>query len=149
MADGWRRIRPEDSLTLLPISDGGDGFGSVLAGRLGAGRHTVETVDAAHRPLRADWWHEPGSGRGLIESAAIIGLALLPAGRFHPFELDTTGLGAALEAARRAGAREILMGIGGSATNDAGFGLARALGWRFLDPAGQSIERWTGLDRLH
>ncbi|MBM3849721.1 MAG: glycerate kinase [Verrucomicrobia bacterium] len=149
IAEGWRRIRPEDSLTLLPISDGGDGFGSVLAGRLGAGRHTVETVDAAHRPIQAHWWYDPDSGRALIESAAIIGLALLPAGRFHPFELDTTGLGAALEAARQAGAREILMGIGGSATNDAGFGLARALGWRFLDPAGQSIERWTGLDRLH
>jgi glycerate kinase len=149
IAAGWRRIRPDDSLTLMPMSDGGDGFGSVLAGRLGAERRPLETLDAAQRPIRAHWWYDPDSGRALIESAAIIGLALLPAGRFHPFELDTTGLGAALEAARRAGAREILLGIGGSATNDAGFGLARALGWRFLDPAGQPIDRWTGLDRLH
>ena len=149
IAEGWRRRRPDDALTLLPISDGGDGFGSVLAERLGAERRTVETVDAAHRPIRAQWWHEPSAGRALIESAAIIGLAQLPPGRFHPFELDTTGLGAALKAAQAAGAREVLMGIGGSATNDAGFGLARAMGWRFFDEAGRSIERWTGLDRLH
>ena len=53
IAEGWRRLRPDDTLTLLPISDGGDGFGSVLAERLGAERKTVETVDAAHRPIQA------------------------------------------------------------------------------------------------
>ena len=149
IAEGWRRVRPDDTLTLLPISDGGDGFGSVLAERLGAERRTVETVDAAHRPIQAHWWYDPHSGRALIESAAIIGLAQLPPGRFHPFELDTTGLGAALKAAQHAGACEVLMGIGGSATNDAGFGMARALGWKFFDEAGQPIERWIHLDRLH
>jgi glycerate kinase len=148
IAEGWKRRRPDDVITLLPISDGGDGFGSVLAERLGAERRTVETVDAAHRTLQAHWWYEPHSRCALIESAAIIGLAQLPPGRFHPFELDTTGLGAALLAAQQAGAREVLMGIGGSATNDAGFGLARSLGWKFFDEAGQPIERWTGLDRL-
>ncbi len=148
IAEGWRRRRPDDALTLLPISDGGDGFGSVLAERLGAERRTVETVDAAHRPIQAHWWYAPHSGRALIEAAAINGLAQLPPGRFHPFELDTTGLGAALKAAEYAGANEVLMGIGGSATNDAGFGLARAMGWRFFDGTDQPIERWVGLDQL-
>jgi len=149
IAEGWRRLRPDDTLTLLPISDGGDGFGSVLAERLGAERRTVETIDAAHRPIQAHWWYDPHSGRALIEAAAINGLAQLPPGRFHPFELDTAGIGAALKAAQEAGAREVLMGIGGSATNDAGFGLARAMGWRFFDAADRLIERWTGLDQLH
>ena len=149
IAEGWKRRRPEDALTLLPISDGGDGFGSVLAERLGAERRSVDTVDAAHRPIRAHWWYQPHSRLALIESAAIVGLAQLPPGRFHPFDLDTTGLGAALTAALEAGAREVLMGIGGSATNDAGFGLARAMGWRFFDDAGRPIEAWTGLERLH
>ena len=100
IAEGWRRVRPDDTLTLLPISDGGDGFGSVLAERLGAERRTVETVDAAHRPIQAHWWYDSYSRRALIESAAIVGLAQLPPGRFHPFELDTAGLGAALKAAQ-------------------------------------------------
>ncbi len=149
IAEGWRRVRPDDTLTLLPISDGGDGFGSVLAERLSAECQVVETVDAAHRHIQAHWWYEPQSRRALIESAAIVGLAQLPPGRFHPFELDTAGLGAALKAALHAGACEVLMGIGGSATNDAGFGMARALGWEFFDAAGQPIERWIHLDRLH
>ncbi len=149
IAEGWQGVRPGDSLSLLPISDGGDGFGAVLADRLGAEARVVDTVDAAQRPLKARWWYEARSGRALIESAAIIGLALLPPGRFHPFDLDTTGLGAVLRAALEAGAREVLMGIGGSATNDAGFGLARALGWRFWDADGRPIERWIHLDRLH
>ena len=149
IAEGWRRRRPDDTLTLLPISDGGDGFGSVLAERLSAEGRSVKTVDAAHRPIQAHWWYDPHSGRALIEAAAINGLAQLTPGHFHPFDLDTTGLGAALKAAQEAGAREVLMGIGGSATNDAGFGLARALGWQFFDEAGQPIERWIHLDQLH
>ena len=73
---------------------------------------------------------------------------MLPSGRFHPFDLDTYGLGAVVLAAAREGAKRCLLGIGGSATNDGGFGLARALGWAFLDRAGRPIERWTNLDRL-
>lgn len=84
----------------------------------------------------------------LIDSAAVIGLAMLPPGQFHPFQLDTFGLGVVLEAARASGANKCLVGIGGSATNDAGFGLARSLGWQFLNQAGQAIRDWTGLTSL-
>jgi glycerate kinase len=73
---------------------------------------------------------------------------MLPPKRCHPFQLDTLGLGAVVRAAAKKGARRCLMGIGGSATNDGGFGLARALGWEFLDRQGELIERWTGLDLL-
>ncbi|MBI3874932.1 MAG: glycerate kinase [Verrucomicrobia bacterium] len=71
-----------------------------------------------------------------------------PPGKFHPFDLDTFGLGAVLHAAAKKGARRCLVGIGGSATNDAGFGVARAAGWQFLDKHGASIESWTELHRL-
>jgi glycerate 2-kinase len=73
---------------------------------------------------------------------------MLPKGRFHPFELDTFGLGRVLVAAARSGATRCLLGIGGSATNDAGFGLARSLGWRFLNSEGRAIHAWTDLDSL-
>ena len=73
---------------------------------------------------------------------------MLPSGRFHPFELDTFGLGKVLQAVVKKGARRCFLGIGGSATNDGGFGVAKALGWQFLDAARGSIERWTELWRL-
>jgi glycerate kinase len=149
IATGWMQARPADDLEMVPMSDGGDGFGAIMADLLGAGERTIDTVDAAHRPLKATWWYEPDSRRAIIESAGIVGLALLPPGRFHPFELDTTGLAAPFRAAWEAGATEILLGIGGSATNDAGFGLARALGWEFCESTERPIEKWIQLDRLH
>ena len=148
IAKGWHKARRHDSLDLLPMTDGGDGFGEVISGLLRARVQRLETVNAAHRPCSARWWWEPRTKTAIIESAAIVGLAMLPPGRFHPFELDTFGLGAVLRAAEAKGARRCLMGIGGSATNDGGFGLARSLGWKFLDRDGSLIEHWTGLEQL-
>jgi glycerate kinase len=148
IARGWRKARPGDSLRLLPMSDGGDGFGEVMGGLLQAEIQHVKTIDAAHRPCVVKWWWQPKVKTAVVESAAVIGLAMLPAKRFHPFELDTFGLAAVIRAAARKGAKRCLMGIGGSATNDAGFGLARGLGWEFVNEHGNSIERWTGLDGL-
>lgn len=145
IARGWRRGRPGDELELLPMSDGGDGFGEVLSALLGAGAQAVRTCDAAHRPGRARWWWHAKSKTALIETAQVIGLAMLPAGRFHPFQLDTFGLGKVLRAALGKRPRRILVGLGGSGTNDGGFGLARALGWEFLNGAGQALEQWINL----
>ncbi len=151
IARGWHRARPADEMDLLPMSDGGDGFGEALRRLLGARSHPVKTVDAAHRPCTAAWWWEVDSRTAVIESARIIGLAQLPPGRFHPFELDTFGLGAAVRAALAKGSRQLIVGVGGSATNDGGFGLARSLGWEFLSGTGRPIERWIelpGLERI-
>ena len=148
IARGWCKARPHDFLDLLPMSDGGDGFGDVTRALLKARSRRVRTVDSAHRPCVAQWWWEPRTRTAIIESARVVGLAMLPAKRFHPFELDTRGLGAVVRAAARKGARRCLVGLGGSATCDGGFGLARALGWQFLDRNGLAIERWTDLTRL-
>lgn len=148
LARGWQRVRPADKVILCPVSDGGDGFGEVLAYLLGAHRQITRAVDAAHRPCRVTWWFEPRTRTAIVESARVIGLAMLPAGRFHPFELDTTGLGLVLRAAARRGAVRCILGLGGSATNDGGFGMACALGWKFYDAAGRRLESWTALDRL-
>jgi glycerate kinase len=148
IAKGWRRGRPADSVTLLPMSDGGDGFGVIVSEVLGGKARTIRTVDAAGRPLKAKWWWAPESKTAVIESALIAGLAMLPSGKYHPFDLDTTGLGRVLQAAAKLGARRCLIGIGGSATNDGGFGVARSLGWRFLDREEKEIAKWTGLGAL-
>jgi len=144
IARGWRRARPADTLDLLPMSDGGDGFGAVMSELLGAKMQTVTTMDAAHRPIRARWWL--AGKTAIIESAQVVGLAKHRG--IHPFESDTFGLGAVLRAAARKGATRCLIGIGGSATNDGGFGVTRALGWKFLDANGGLIESWTKLYRL-
>ncbi len=73
---------------------------------------------------------------------------MLPPKRFHPFELDTFGLGAVFKSAARKGATHCIVGIGGSATNDGGFGLGRAIGWTFFDGAGTKLQSWQHLKRL-
>ncbi len=148
IAQGWRSVRPADTLELLPMSDGGDGFGEILSQLLQAEVQTIKTVDAAHRPCTASWWWHAPSRTAIIESAQVVGIARLPAGKYHPFELDTTGLGAVLQAALAQGARHCLVGIGGSATNDAGFGVAGALGWQFFNVRDEKIVRWTELHAL-
>lgn len=148
IAAGWRSQRPDDHLELLPMTDGGDGFGEVVGSLLGATPVTTDTVDASHRPISAQWWWHPASATAIVESAAVIGMARLAAGEFDPFDLDTYGLGPVLRAAGDVGARRCLVGLGGSATNDGGFGVATALGWRFADEGEAGIERWTDLDRL-
>ena len=148
LARGWRQRRPKDNLQLLPMTDGGDGFGETFGELLRAKARNVRALDAAGRNIPARWWFDPKTWTAIIESARVVGLATLPAGRFHPFELDTYGLGVMIRAAARAGAQRCIMGLGGSATNDGGFGMARALGWRFLDRMGREIEQWTGLTEL-
>jgi glycerate kinase len=148
MASGWRRVRPADSLCLLPMTDGGDGFGEVISGLLRARLVKTRTVDAAHRPVVAGWWWAAAAKTAIIETARVAGLAMLPRKKFHPFQLDTFGLGAVIWAAAARGARRCLLGLGGSATNDGGFGLARSLGWGFFDGQGNSIAEWTELDKL-
>ena len=106
------------------------------------------TQQGAGQPRQAAWWLEANSGRTVVETAQSNGLALLPSGRFHPFDLDTRGVGGLLLAAGQSGVTQCLAGIGGSATNDGGFGMARSLGWVFRDESGKEIERWTGLDGL-
>lgn len=148
IAKGWRAARPADTLIELPMSDGGDGFGTLTARLANGVEQKVKTVDSAHRPCKASWWWIPATKTAIIETAQVNGLAKLPPGKYHPFELDTYGLGEVFRAAAKKGAKHCVVGIGGSSTNDGGFGLARSLGWQFLDRAGTPIEKWTGLEGL-
>jgi glycerate 2-kinase len=146
IASGWRKARPGDRLEMLPMSDGGDGFGAVLGGLMGARWKQTRTVDAAHRPLHASWWQ--ANKTAIIDSAGIIGLAMLPAKNFHPFQLDSFGLGEVMRAAAKEGASRAIIGIGGSATNDGGFGMARALGWKFFNKNWGELKEWWQLHEL-
>jgi len=149
IARGWRRARPQDRLAFLPISDGGEGFGEVLRTALQARTLTTRTTDAAGNPRSAPWWWVASKRLAILEAAQSNGLALLDPPQRQPFQLDTQGVARLIQAALRKGARHCIIGVGGSATNDGGFGLAKGLGWSFFDKAGKPIERWTDLGYLH
>ncbi|GAA4716058.1 glycerate kinase [Pedococcus ginsenosidimutans] len=131
IADGWRRTAPQDLLTLLPLSDGGPGFLDVLGGALPDAQTLAVTVaDPLGREVPAAVLVVEGdSGRtAYVESAQSAGLHLLDAGERDPALTSTWGVGQLLEAALTTGATRIVVGLGGSSTNDGGAGLLAALG---------------------
>jgi len=149
---GWKKARPSDSLTIQPISDGGDGFGKLLSPMLNADKQYGNAPNPAGSLVKYSWWLNADKGTAIVESAEIIGLAALmqrgPAP--SPMQMDTKGIGRALIKIinGQEPPTEIIVGIGGSATNDGGFGMARELGWLFLDKQNQELTCWTDLSRL-
>lgn len=138
IAAGWCRVRPDDSVTCVPMADGGEGTLAAVAAALGsrAEQRTVATVDALGRPVQADWLLLDEGRTAFVEMAAASGLARLSPAERTPESArraSTRGTGDVIRAALDAGAERITIGLGGSATTDGGTGLLRALGVRFLD----------------
>ena len=133
----------------IPIADGGEGTVEALVGATG-GRFETRTVRGPlGQPVDARWG-VLGDGRtAVIEMAAASGITLVPRDRRDPRVATTFGTGQLLRAALDAGFRRIVVGIGGSATNDGGAGMARALGVRFIDGRGEPLpEGGAALARL-
>ncbi|WP_030154421.1 glycerate kinase [Glycomyces sp. NRRL B-16210] len=138
IAAGWRRARPDDTAATLPLADGGPGFVEVLHHALpNATKHTVRASDPLGRPVDADYLREGDTA--YIESAATCGLHLLTGAERDPRRTTTYGLGTVIAHAVEHGARRVVVGLGGSATNDAGAGMLTALGHVFRDAAGEPI----------
>lgn len=131
MAQGWRQSAPTDLLTLVPLSDGGPGFLDVLAGAVVGARTLVVTVaDPLGRDVPAALLVVDGhAGRtAYVESAQAAGLHLLGADERNPALTSTWGVGQLVDAALAEGATRIVVGLGGSGTNDGGAGFLAALG---------------------
>jgi glycerate kinase len=144
IAAGLGQCYPEAELDLVPIADGGDGFLESLEGPLAAQRRSVLVRGPVHSPLAANYGLQPGGGVAIIEAALAVGLARLPPGQLDPLGASSGGLGELLAEARQAGARSFLVGLGGSAGSDGGTGMARALGYRFLDADGAELPEGGG-----
>jgi glycerate kinase len=126
---GWHDAAPDDQLVALPLSDGGPGFVDVLYSGIGGRLVDVEASDPLGRPIRAQILITGGAdGAAYLESAQACGLHLLQPAERDPARTTTAGVAALLRAAIDAGARQIVVGLGGSATNDAGAGMIDALG---------------------
>jgi glycerate 2-kinase len=126
---GWHDAAPDDHLVALPLSDGGPGFVEVLHRGIGGQLVDVDASDPLGRPIRAHILMTDGADYcAYIESAEVCGLHLLQPAERDPARTTTAGVAALLRAAVAAGARQIVVGLGGSGTNDAGAGMIEALG---------------------
>jgi len=162
IATGVRAVFPDADIAVVPVADGGEGTVRALVAATGGEPRRTRVDGPLGEPVEAEWGIiDTGGGRGrtrpahdagaaddvpdaqartaVIEMAAASGLPLVPSSRRDPRITSTRGTGELLRAALDAGCRAVILGIGGSATNDGGAGMAQALGARLLDHAGNEL----------
>lgn len=139
VAEGVHAVYPECETIILPVADGGEGMLDVLI----TATHGKSIALRAHGPLmelRDTRYGISGDGQtAFIEMAAISGLPLVPKEKRNPMLTSTYGTGELIQDALEHGCRNFIIGLGGSATNDAGLGMLQALGFRFLNKAGEEL----------
>jgi glycerate kinase len=142
IAAGWRSARPGDEVIELPLADGGEGTLAVLAAAVPGARWHAAAVSGPGRALvRAPWLELPGRVH-VIELATAAGLTQLRP--LQPLTAHSYGVGELIGHALDAGARQVVIGLGGSACTDGGSGALAALGGRLPDAAGQDLPRGGG-----
>ena len=138
IAEGVLRVVPAARITRLPLSDGGEGLTETLVAAM-AGRMLAREVTAPMGDRVTARFGVVGDQTGILEMAAASGLALVPPAQRNPLLATTFGTGELIRAALDQGCRRLIIGIGGSATNDGGAGMAQALGVRMLNARGKDI----------
>ena len=139
-ARGLGAVLPGAEIRLLPLADGGEGtLEAVSRCRPGELRWQEVTGPFADRRVRAPFLYWPAARTALIEMAVCAGLPLLRPEERDPLRSTTRGVGELMRAAQEAGAENISLALGGSATVDGGCGMAEALGWQFLDAGGAPL----------
>jgi glycerate kinase len=139
IARGLQQAHPGIAVTEMPLSDGGEGVLDILRKALDLKSQAVTVSDPLGRAVAASYGLSADGGTALVEMATASGLQLLTQAERNPLRTSTYGTGQLLADARARGAKTALLAIGGSATNDAGIGMAAALGWQFLDAAGAAV----------
>jgi glycerate 2-kinase len=152
MARGVRQVFPDAEIVEVPVADGGDGTVEALVSAHHGTLHPVVVEGPLGDPVTAAYGLVEGGSTGVVELATASGLALIAPERRDPRRASTYGFGQLLEAVRKAGVKSIIAGIGGSATNDGGAGMAQAIGYRLLDASGLDLPRGgaalVNLDRI-
>jgi glycerate 2-kinase len=152
IARGVASVAPRAEIDLAPMADGGEGTVEALVVATGGAFHEAVVTGPLGEPIRARFGILGDAQTAVVEMAAASGLVLVPRDRRDPWRATTRGTGELLLAAIDAGARRLILGIGGSATNDGGAGLGQALGYRLLDASGRDLGPGGGaladLDRI-
>jgi len=138
----------------LPLSDGGDGFAETISQYLGAEIQYTKVLDPLFNEINSSWLISENSNTAFIEMAKASGLQLLKPVQYNCSITTTLGTGQLIQEAINKNVKEIIIGVGGSATNDGGMGMAAALGYRFLDengnelsPVGKNLIRLRNIDK--
>ncbi len=144
--DGIMQVDNSINVISFPMADGGDGFSKVMAHYLETKQIYCNTVDPLGRPLKSSYEWSEKFKIAIIDLASTSGLAILDEKERNPEFTSTYGTGLVIKEAINYGAKKIILGLGGSATNDAGIGILAALGFQFLDknkknlkPCGNSL----------
>jgi glycerate kinase len=137
LADAVQANDPKAKIDLAPIADGGEGTAEILASELGAEKRSVAAKDALGRAICADFF--VSKNEGFVDMSSASGLWRIAHSERRPLESNTFGIGLIVRHLCSLGATRISIGLGGSATVDAGFGLASAMGYTFLDKNGNLI----------
>jgi glycerate 2-kinase len=152
IARGVRQVFRQAELVVLPVADGGEGTVRAMV-QAGKGRMMQERVTGPlGAPVVAPWGLLDGGNVAVIEMAAASGLPLIPRSERNPWLTTSFGTGELIRKAIDQGAKSMIIGLGGSATNDGGAGMAQALGVRLLDSTGNDLPPGGGalrnLDRI-
>ncbi|HWN65951.1 MAG TPA: glycerate kinase [Candidatus Binatus sp.] len=132
IATGLRDILPDAKIDIAPMADGGEGTAEVICDALGGSWVSCAAHDPLGRAIEARYvWIEEGK-LAIMEMSEVAGMHRLSESERDPLRVNTFGVGEMLLDAARRGVDQIIIGLGGSATNDGGFGMARALGFRFF-----------------
>lgn len=136
---GFMAERPDAEIEVLSIADGGEGMAEAISEGVGGEMVSVVVSDPLGRKIEANYALINGGATAVIAMSSASGLTLLKPEERNPLIASTFGTGELIVDALERGCREIIMGLGGSATNDCGVGMLRALGYRFYDAAGEEL----------
>lgn len=139
IAHGVLNARPDAQVTEIPVADGGEGTTDALVSAHHGEYRSIEVRGPLGDDVNASFGLIDGGTTAVVELASASGFALIADERKDPRKASTYGFGQLLEAARATGVGRVVAGIGGSATNDGGAGMAQALGYRLLDDAGHEL----------
>ncbi|MGQ7869119.1 glycerate kinase [Sunxiuqinia sp. sy24] len=149
MAEGIKRVDKYAEIRSIPVADGGEGFVQTMLAMEGGQQISCRVTDPLGREIDASYGMLDNGLTAVIEMATASGIELLSSEDRNPLTTTTRGTGQLMKDAMRRGSRKLIIGIGGSATNDGGTGMARALGYHFLDQTNQEITEGGGhLDQL-
>lgn len=139
IGEGIRRVYPEESITICPLADGGEGTVEALVHGMKGTLLSIQVTGPLGKPVTCAYGIIEHTKTAIIEMSGAAGITLVPETEKNPLHTTTYGVGEVIKDAISRGCRRFIIGIGGSATNDGGTGMLQALGYEFLDSKGNEI----------